>query len=173
MKIQFVILVILVYSSCSKDPDLPALSGGKDLKITGALLQYFNDSFPVQKERFVIFPISPADTLRLDTNSSYTAILFLWSGSDTLNTFISEKGAFYNFQYDISLTAGSNFTIGTTDKDLNNLSLGLKSKWIIGKQVSDSVILTISGVYYKENTKGFGVRSDSLFQTRVNIKLGK
>jgi hypothetical protein len=172
MKVLRVAFFIVVFYSCSKEPDLPALSQGRDLKITGAFFQYYSDSTPSDIKRFMVYPISQTDTLFLDTNSSYTSNLILWSGTDTLNTFIKQEGIFYDFFYGVSSADAANFSVDIIDTDAEGLTLGLKSKWIISKTVSDSAQLNITGVFFKEHTKSFGVRSDSLFQTMVHVKLG-
>lgn len=73
------------------------------------------------------------DTIRLQANTIYNASILLLdeskSPADTISNEVLEEGAEHLFCF---TPANTNATIVRTDKDINNLEIGLSSKWTIG-----------------------------------------
>lgn len=139
-RIFFSVIVISgFFYSCKdkdKDPSNPAPINPQELittvKLTLTDASDSNDTFTVQwKDADGPGALAPViDTLLLDTSKTYTAVVSVLdetkSPVDDISTEIKEEAESHQFFYTLSSNLTGRVAITRTDKDLNNLPVGLE-----------------------------------------------
>lgn len=134
-----VIVISSVFYSCKdkdKDPSNPAPINPQELittvKLTLTDASDSNNTFTVQwKDTDGPGALAPViDTLVLDTTKTYTAVVSVLdetkSPVDDITTEIKEEAESHQFFYTLSSNLTGRVSITRTDKDLNNLPVGLE-----------------------------------------------
>ena len=134
-----VIVISSVFYSCKdkdKDPSNPAPINPQELittvKLTLTDASDSNNTFTVQwKDTDGPGALAPViDTLVLDTSKTYNAVVSVLdetkSPVDDITTEIKEEAESHQFFYTLSSNLTGRVSITRTDKDLNNLPVGLE-----------------------------------------------
>lgn len=134
-----VIVISSVFYSCKdkdKDPSNPAPINPQELittvKLTLTDASDSNNTFTVQwKDADGPGALAPViDTLVLDTSKTYNAVVSVLdetkSPVDDITTEIKEEAEAHQFFYTLSSNLTGRVSITRTDKDLNNLPVGLE-----------------------------------------------
>ena len=134
-----VIVISSVFYSCKdkdKDPSNPAPINPQELittvKLTLTDASDSNNTFTVQwKDADGPGALAPViDTLVLDTSKTYNAVVSVLdetkSPVDDITTEIKEEAESHQFFYTLSSNLTGRVSITRTDKDLNNLPVGLE-----------------------------------------------
>lgn len=134
-----VIVISSVFYSCKdkdKDPSNPTSINPQELittvKLTLTDASDSNNTFTVQwKDADGPGALAPViDTLLLDTSKTYTAVVSVLdetkSPVDDISTEIKEEAESHQFFYTLSSNLTGRIAITRTDKDLNNLPVGLE-----------------------------------------------
>ena len=92
------------------------------------------------------------NTIRLQSNTTYNATILLLDESktpvDTISNEVLEEGNEHLFCF---TPTNTNTTIVRTDKDINNLVIGLRSKWITGTASNGTTQIVLR--HQPDNTK--------------------
>lgn len=143
-------LCLLIIASCTRKKVYPPNPNEEELITT--LMITFTDSAGVHPTVAAIYrdldgdggnPPSTWDTIKLMKNTTYMAEIILLNESknpvDTISNEVIAEGTDHIFCFE----TGPDITITRTDKDANNMELGIQSKWITANMNSTGNVAVI------------------------------
>lgn len=146
------IFLALIIGSCKEDEPKPNNPPSNETELITTVILELTDSITQQTKIFKFKDLdgeggnnpSVFDTIRLDTNRVYfTNIVLLDESKNPIDTISNEVEEEKNDHLFVFNSSSSLIQVKITDKDDNNLPIGLKSKWKTFGRTTSSISVAL------------------------------